>query len=104
MVLRLENHPEVAVVSTLPGGGVVKNIVILLSEGLPNLLVLRVERHADSKVNFSENLLTPCNYLVIISLSKETRKMKNLITRTWSYKKQKLHLIYIKLKYGTTVL
>ena len=61
MVLRLENHPEVAVMSTLPGGGVVKNIVILLSEGLANLLVLRVQRHGDSKVNFSENLSIPFN-------------------------------------------
>ena len=48
--------------SFLPGGRVVKNIVILLSEGLANLLVLRVERHDGSKVNFSENLLIPCNY------------------------------------------
>jgi len=36
-----------------PCGRIVKNIVILLSEGLANLLVLRVERHDGSKVNFS---------------------------------------------------
>ena len=46
----------------LPGSRVVKNIVILLSEGLSDLLVLRVERHGGgSKVDFSENLLIPCN-------------------------------------------
>ena len=47
--------------AALPGGSVVKNIVILLSEGLANLLVLRVQRHGDSKVNFSENLSIPFN-------------------------------------------
>ena len=45
----------------LPGGSIVENVVILLSEGLANLLVLRVERHGASKVDFSENLLIPCN-------------------------------------------
>ena len=29
----------------LPGGSIVENVVILLSEGFPNLLILRVECH-----------------------------------------------------------
>ena len=41
----------------LPGGGIVENVVILLSEGFPNLLVLGIKRHGGFRP--SENLLIP---------------------------------------------
>ena len=38
----------------LPGGSIVENVVILLSEGFPNLLVLRIKRHVGFQLSLVE--------------------------------------------------